>query len=240
MSSFAYFTTADLPGAIFHWFGSPGVLIAIHITALVVFSCFTLGLFTRVTSVLTFLLTVSYIHRVPGALFGLDQINAMLAMYLMLGDCGRAYSLDRSWRAAPVGPTVMTNIAMRLIQLHLCIIYLFAALGKLQGTSWWEGTAIWLALANYEYQSLDMTWIGRWPLLINLITHVTLAWELAYSALIWPRWTRPIMLALAIPIHLGIALSMGMVTFGLIMLVANLAFVSPSLVQRCFRRTTFG
>lgn len=220
----------------FYWFESSAILMVIHVLGLIVVLCFTLGLFTRITSVLTFLLTVSYVHRAAGSLFGLDQINVFLAMYLMLGDAGGAYSLDALRRGARRPAAVMTNVATRLIQLHMCIVYLFAALGKLQGTTWWEGTAIWLALANYEYQSIDMTWLGQWPLFINLLTHITVAWELSYSALIWPRWTRPIVLALAIPIHLGIAFTMGMITFGLIMLVGNLAFVSPALTRMVFDR----
>ena len=45
---------------------------------MVVFALFTLGLFTRVTSILSLLTAVSYANRVPAALFGLDQINIML------------------------------------------------------------------------------------------------------------------------------------------------------------------
>ena len=39
---------------------------------------------------------------------------------------------------------------------------------------------------------------------------------------------------LAVPLHLGIALAMGMMTFGLVMLIANLAFVSPSIITGVF------
>ncbi len=216
----------------FHWISSPTILYAIHILALAIVASFTVGWKTRITSVLTWLLLNSYVHRVPGTLFGLDQINTMLAMYLMIGDAGGAYSLDARMADAVFRPSVWTNIATRLIQLHMCVIYFFAAASKLQGVSWWEGTALWLALSNYEYQSLDMTWTAHWPLLINLATHVTLAWELSYVALIWPRWSRPVMLALAIPVHLGIACTMGMITFGCIMLVGNLAFIPPEFWQR--------
>jgi hypothetical protein len=226
------------------------LLWALHGVALIVFAMLTLGLFTRITSALGFLITVAYAHRVPGALFGLDQINALLAMYVMLGPAGDAFSLDR-WlssrrlpTAAPAAiPSVTANIAIRLIQVHMCIVYLFAGCGKLFGETWWDGTALWGALANYEYQSVDMTWLAGWPLLINLMSHVTLAWEISYAALVWPRLTRPVVLALAVPLHLGIAVAMGMITFGLIMLVANLAFVSPQLVRSCLRagdRTTAG
>ena len=226
----------------FNWIDSPLALWIIHVASLVVFLMLTVGMFSRVTSVLAFLITVSYAHRVPVALFGLDQINALLAMYLMIGPCGDVYSFD-CWRTrrrihasnqsyAPSG-SVSANISVRLIQVHMCIIYLFAGAGKLLGQSWWDGTAMWGALANLEYQTLDMTWLCRWPIIVNLLTHVVVVWELSYCVLIWPRILRPIVLLLALPLHLGIAICMGMVTFGLVMLIGNLAFVSPLLVRSC-------
>lgn len=217
---------------------SPTLLWVVHLAALVVFLLFALGWCSRVTAVLSYVAAVAYVNRVPGALFGLDQINVMLAMYLMLGPCGARYSLDRWFQRRragdslqPVVPCVSANVAVRLIQLHMCVIYLFAGLSKLMGPTWWEGTAMWGAIANLEYQSGDVLWLVRWPIIVNLMTHVTIAWEISYSALVWPRLTRPLVLLLAIPLHLGIAIYMGMVTFGLIMLVGNLAFVAPWLVR---------
>lgn len=217
---------------------SPALVWIVHLAALVVFAMLALGLYSRVVSVLAFLITVSYAHRLTGALFGLDQINAFLAMYLMVGPSGAAYSLDR-WLASrkaesklpAARPSVSANIALRLLQLHMCVIYFFAGLSKLQGPSWWEGSALWGAVANLEYQSLDMTWLAEWPLTIALMTHVTIFWEISYSALVWPRLTRPIVLALAVPLHLGIAFGLGMMTFGLAMLIGNMAFVSPEVVR---------
>lgn len=221
-------------------FQSSAALWTVHVIALAIMACFMIGLFTRVTSVLTYLIAVSYVNRVPGALFGLDQINVMLAMYLMLGPSGARYSVD-SWlanrgRAGGVEPSVTANISMRLIQLHMCVIYFFAGISKLQGPAWWDGSAMWGAVGNLEYQSYDMTWLARWPLLVAAMTHITVLWELSYSALVWPRLTRPVVLFIAVPLHLGIALFLGMPTFGTIMIVANMAFISPGLVRRVIER----
>ncbi len=83
----------------FWYIDSPVTLWIVHILALVVFLLLTLGLFSRTMSVLAYLIAVSYVHRVvPGAFFGLDKINIMLAMYLILGPCGACYSLDRWWK----------------------------------------------------------------------------------------------------------------------------------------------
>jgi hypothetical protein len=218
---------------------SPAALWTAHIAALVVFALLTIGLFSRAASVLAYLIAVSYVNRVPGALFGLDQINCMLAMYLMIGPCGAAWSIDRllaarraGARLPPAAASTSANLAIRLMQFQMCVIYFFAGLGKLHGESWWGGDAIWGAVANLEYQSLDMTWLAAWPLTLAVITQVTVYWELFFCVLIWPRLLRPLVLALAIPLHLGIAFCMGMITFGLVMLIGCASFVPPWLVRR--------
>jgi hypothetical protein len=218
-----------------YYIDSPAALWTAHAAALVVLAMFTAGLFTRVTGVLSFLITLSYCHRLTGALFGLDQINLFLAMYLMLAPCGTVWSLDR-WLgarrgiAAPPPACTAITVATRLLQLHLCAIYLFGGIDKAKGELWWDGSAVWYALANLEYQSLNLTWLVRQPWLIALLTHLTLFWETFYPVLIWPRLTRPLFLAMAFAVHGGIALALGMKTFGLAMIIANLAFVSPELV----------
>ncbi len=225
-------------GSLFYWIDSAWLLWSVHIFALAVFACLMLGLFSRTVSVLAFALAVSYAQRVsPGAYFGLDKVNCMLAMYLMLGPCGARYSLDRIWRIRKgkhtnTEPRTSANLAIRLMQVHLCIVYLFTGLAKLEGDNWLAGTAVWWAVANLEYQSIDMTWLANWPVLVALATHATVFWELFYCCLIWNRFTRPLMLWGAVLLHSGIALFMGMITFGLAMLIANTAFLSPATVRR--------
>jgi hypothetical protein len=91
---------------------------------------------------------------------------------------------------------------------------------------------LWGALANLEYQSLDLTWLAGWPIAIAVLTQITVYWELFFCVAVWPRLLRPIVLALAVPLHLGIAFGMGMITFGLVMLIGCVSFVPPWLVRR--------
>ncbi len=224
----------------FNWFDSAAWMWTTHILSLVVLVAFTVGAWTRWTGILSFLIVVSYANRAGGALFGLDQINSFLTLYLAIAPCGVLYSVD-AWRLrkkqqhdsqSEPALSTMANLSTRLIQLHLCVVYLFAGLGKLQGVSWWDGTAIWGALASYEYQTLDMTWMVHMPWLVNVVTLVSVFWELSYAFMIWGKLSRPIYLLLAVLVHLGIGAAMGMMTFGLIMLIANLAFVSPEWSRR--------
>lgn len=210
------------------WCSSSTSLMAVHVIAMGIVAMFAAGIGTRVTSVLTALLVISYGNRSIGAGFGLDQINAFLCLYCAVGNSGGAFSIDR-WRGWNQGRAdASTNVAIRLIQIHLCVVYFFAAIGKLQGTTWWTGEAVWLSLASYEYQTIDMTWLSGYMGLVAVMTLASLFWELFYAALVWPRLTRPLILILAIPVHLGIGLCMGMMSFALVMLVANLSFIEWS------------
>lgn len=225
----------------FFWIDSPTIIWIVHIAALIVFTMFTLGLFTRTTAILSFLLTVSYANRASGALFGLDQMNAFLVMYMAIAPCGAYFSIDRWIRkkrglALPSAKSTWANLVTRLIQVHLCVIYFFAGTGKLLGAAWWSGDAIWMSFASYEYQTLDLTWMARYPLLLNAISLVSLFWEVSYAYLVWPRLTRPIMVGMAILVHAGIGIAMGMLTFGYIMIVANLVFVSPEFARSVLRK----
>lgn len=223
---------------------SPTALWIHQLLAIVASGCLMLGLLTRVVAPLTWLLQLMFVHRLTGALFGLDQVTTMLAFYVMLSPCGSVYSLDsilrkrfvktrdfgsRFWRYMfPDGlPTTSARIATRLAQLHVCVIYMFGGLWKARGEQWWDGTAMWFAAVNYEYQSNDLTWIARYPALFAGLAHLTVFWETFYCALVWPKWTRPLVLITAVMVHGGIALYLGMITFGTIMIVANGMFLEP-------------
>ena len=239
-------TQADRPWAwSYLWHvTSPGAIWTLHIIGLLVYLMVIAGVFTRVTTALAWVITISYCHRLTGALFGLDQVNAMLALYLMIGRSGDAYSVDAWWRkrkgqlTSSSAATVRTNIAIRLIQLHLCVIYLFGGIGKMRGITWWDGTAVWFAFASLEYQSLDMTWLSRHPYIVNTLGYITIFWETFYCAIVWPRWSRPIALTLAVLVHGGIAISLGMITFGIAMIIVNSAFIESETTDHYVKLVT--
>jgi uncharacterized membrane protein YphA (DoxX/SURF4 family) len=220
---------------------APWAVWTFHIVSLIVFFMLAIGLFSRTVAVWSFLAALSYaLHVTPGAFFGLDKINCFLAMYVMLGPCGARYSVDRLLRirrgvedADPgyVDDSWTANLALRLIQLHLCVIYLFGGLGKLLGRMWWTGESIWMSVANVEYRSLDMTWLAGHLRIAEMLAHGTVFFELFYCCLIWSRWARPWMLISAVGVHAFIGLAMGMPEFALAMLTMNVAFLPTGLVR---------
>lgn len=151
----------------------PTTMYAVHAAYLVVCIVFTLGLWTRVTSVLAWAGSLNYIHRGQLILFGQDTMQTILLVYLMIGPSGAALSIDAlraRYRAARAkltaggrsvqwadsvlsGPAKswLANLAVRLFQINFCLIYLSAGLSKLKGETWWNHTAPWLLFANPEF-----------------------------------------------------------------------------------------
>jgi hypothetical protein len=139
-------------------------------------------------------------------------------------------------------PSVSANVAVRLIQIHVCIIYLVAGLAKLLGKAWWEGTAVWGTLANFEFAPMQYeayNWVLRmfgknrfaFELFLTVSAYFTLVFEIGYAFLIWRPSLRWVILGMAIILHGFIGLFMGLKTFSLMMLVMNMAFLKPSEVR---------
>jgi predicted DCC family thiol-disulfide oxidoreductase YuxK len=225
-----------------------GLLRPAWVACLVVLALFTVGLWSRVTAALAWAIVVSTSRRAPAALYGFDQIVATWLLYLAAtGASGQAVSLDRflarvrrnraevarrvksgAW-SAPSGvpePSVSANIARRLIQCHLVLIYGMAALAKFQGRVWWAGDAFWGTVAAGEFRLFDLTWLAAYPGLIQFCTHAGLALELSYPVLVWVRPIRPLMMAAIVAMHIGIGLTLGLTEFSLAMIAGNVAFCS--------------
>ncbi|MFM9059594.1 MAG: HTTM domain-containing protein [Planctomycetaceae bacterium] len=208
------------------YFASPALATVLTGLCVVAAVMLTVGLATPLAAAVSLAGVVSAVNRAPLNTFGLDDTLGLLLVGLLVGPSGARLSLDRrlGW-AGQGGPSVSATIALRILQLQLCVVYFFSGCGKLLGASWWDGTAIWGAAANPQYRTLDLTFLARHPLITNAVTLATLFWEVAYAALVWPRLTRRLFLAMAVAVHLGIGLAMGMMEFGLAMIALNLAFI---------------
>lgn len=231
---------------------TPAELYTVHAVALVVAVLFTVGFYSRITGILTLIIVLSYIHRGPMLTTQMEHLLSMVLLYVSWSPCGEFLSID-AWRRRR-GPatavelaerqarsSVTANVALRLIQVHLSIVYLMMALAKLNdgaaiegGTyhAWWEGEAAWWLAAKPGAPLLDLTgMLGASVVLTNLWTLAILAFELGFVAFVWVPAMRPLMLAIAVPMWLSLAVLTGLTPFCLMMLIANLAFFRPETLR---------
>lgn len=248
----------------FWWLIPTDWMLPTHFLALFIITLFWIGLATPVTGWLCFIVVVSYANRVPLAMYGLDQVNGIAALYLAIAPCGSRLSVDAwirrklqekrdnasisgrlaQWaRRVPFWgieqhcycqPSLSARLATRLFQVHLCFIYLWGGLGKLQGETWWNGEAVWLAAASLDYQSNDLTWMIHFPWLYQALSVATWVWEISFAILVWQTALRPWVLLVGVSMHLGIGMFLGMWTFGLAMIFIYLAFFPAETYRRLF------
>lgn len=245
----------------------------IHGGLLIVLFFMTIGFCTRTMTVLAWLGALSYPQRSMNSVFGMDAIMSFVLLYLIIGPSGAAFSVDRligryvvAWRrfreryrsrksianaAAPSlkdaerpAGLVSANLALRLLQIHLCIVYLASGTSKLQGNAWWNGTAVWSTLVNFEFSPLRYShylWCIRemcrhrwfWELFITGGVAFTLIFEIGFISMVWNRRLRWFMILGAVMLHAGIATFMGLTTFSAIMVTAVISFV-PAPAARKF------
>lgn len=199
----------------------------------------TLGLFTRVTSVLTFLCLMSLqTHFLLNQNAG-DNYLRLSCMFLAFSNCGDALSIDRliksvrqDWRVTGFLAPLSAPWAQRLIQIQLAIAYGHTWFCKISGTEWNNGLAVYYA-SRYDD-------IMRFPfpiLLDNLWTCKILTWgtlvvELFLFTLIWWRPARYWVLLSGIALHLGIEWTMNLPMFEWLFMASYFLFIYPEDLQK--------
>jgi hypothetical protein len=177
----------------------------------------------------------------------MDAILLMLLFYLCFAPAGMVASADAWLRARKKGGgtmresrSVSAGFVLRLIQVHMCLIVLCAGTAKLQGPTWWNGTAIYLTLMSPEYGTRDIAWLARRETLWQLVSlaggFYTLAVEIGLPFLIWQRMLRPMVLLSAVALHAGVALTTGLSAFQAAMVAGLAAFLPSYEVRKLFHR----
>jgi len=120
---------------------------------------------------------------------------------------------------------ILYPYTIRFIQIQLCIIYFFAGFGKILGTTWLDGNAMWLISNIYigGPESPLAALMLNAPFLPVLLSWGIVLIELFYPLLIHNKYTRVITLTAVIMMHIGIILIMKLYSFGIVMIALNLA-----------------
>lgn len=266
----AYKEAARIPGgppAPFNWSilylcGTNAALFhGVYWASIGILFLFTLGLATRITSVLTWIIVVSFVAN-PAISYGGDYLLVILAFYLMIG-----YVLYRQWSGQPslacriLGPadaflfsfafttpgekdkphtSHAANLALRLLQVHFAIILVTSALHKLQYGDWWAGVALWYPLHppfETTFQSIRTGYQEAQSQLfaMSLVQYAVLAWQLCFPLFAWRKgWWRLVLLGGALLGWIGMVFVFRLPLFGPIFAIGALSFLTAEEWQRFF------
>jgi hypothetical protein len=218
--------------------------------SLAVLTLFTLGIATRVTGVLTWLIIVSFLAS-PVAQPDTDYLLVVPAFYLMIayllyGQWNRRLSLlERAF--GPRGtavfagffrkqeepqPSYAANLAIRLLQVHFVIMIVTSGLHKLQFGDWWAGAAYWYPM--HPPMSMDAAKLaaarvhGDMTLFVlSVAGYLALTWQITFPVFAFRKRFRGLLLAGGLIGWLGAAFLYGEPTFGPLFFLACLTYLTP-------------
>jgi hypothetical protein len=182
-----------------------------------------LGFNPRLSAFLAWGLHLSLVTSGVASFYGVDRLANTFLFYLVLFPSGRAWTFASSPASSRREETIPVG-CLRVMQIHLCVIYLAAGLGKAMGQQWWNGEAIWQTVSQPIFSTFDLRWLARSSWIPMLAGWSTLVVEVGYAFFIWPRRTRRVWCIATIGLHLGIGLFMGLVFFSSVMILLTVCF----------------
>jgi len=189
------------------------------------------GFASRLMAILAWFIHFLWMHAGGGLIYGMDIFVHIALFYCMIMPVGAAISLDaRRARLEPV-PSVAAGVTRKMLQLHMCIIYLSAGLEKAAGVQWWNGEAVWRALILPVFHQFDFGWLAWVPWLPMILGWPVMVIETGYAVFMWLPKMRRLWFALVVGMHLGIGLFLGMWLFAGIMIVLNVGAFGWEVLQ---------
>ena len=230
-----------LPISIFSWVEGPVWMWVMHGSAILLAILLLMGVLSPLTAGLSLIFQLSYAHQNPLMLVGLDTLIIMALSYLTLANSSKVFGLltpalpKRRPRLSsvegagqgepdPKRELPWISLPVRVLQLHICLLYFQSALGKLT-TDWLSGTALWHPRMMEMGVPFTLVTLQGEPHLTSLITYGLLLFEMFFGVLVWNRRLRYPVLICAVVVHLMVGLSWGLLPFNLMMIVLNLVFI---------------
>jgi len=236
------------PGwSVLYLFGTnSNLLLVVYWATLVLFIAFLLGFWTRLTSLLTWMMVVSFIAN-PVTRLDAEPLLGVLAFYLMVG-----YLLLGQWRRhvswperilgssrtflfgrGEEAPSVAANLAIRLLQVHFAIVVVTSGLHKLQSGDWWAGVAFWYPLhppfeTTQESLFAERAHANQQLFFLSLAQYIFLAWELGFPLFAWRKSWRLVLLGGALIGWIGCLAIYKQPLFGPIYCICALSYLTPT------------
>lgn len=232
--------------------GSAAAFQAMYWGSILVLILFTLGVATRITGVLTWIVVLSFLAN-PAISYEGDYMLGILAFYLMIGhllvghwhgnltiaehllgsrrDFLFSGRLFPSAGAAPLSSGA--NLVLRMLQIHFTIIILTSVLHKLQMSDWWSGVALWYPLhptfkTTLETLQREMPSRESTLFMLSVVQYMALAWQLTFPMFAWRSgWWRLLLLGGAVIGWIGTFFVFKLPLLGPFVLLCCLSFLRP-------------
>jgi len=186
--------------------------------------CFLLlGLLSRPAAILAWFVHLCAAESGGLLAYGADNFMTTALFYLMLSPLPDRYSFDH-WVAKTKPKNAQAlGFWRRVLQVHLCFVYLIGGLSKFLGNGWWDGSNLWRSLIRSPFNLVSPDILIRFKYALPVLGIAICLLEVSYPICIWIKKTRLIWLVCILAMHAAIGILMGLYLFALMMIIMNVA-----------------
>ncbi len=204
------------------------IVLALYIVLLLAALSLMVGFKSRLSALILFICLASFHHRNLLIFHSGDTLMRVCLLLILFGPIDKMYSLD-SYRKEPA---LASPWVQNLLRFQIAIVYAHSFFAKMEGSTWWDGTAIYYALHMEDFYRFPVPFLFDNIITIKLATWSTLAIELALWTLVWIKSLRYYVLAAGVILHLGIDWSMNLPFFEDLMIASYVLFLKPEDIER--------
>ncbi len=214
-----------------------------HICILVLTAIFTammtIGLFTRFSTFLSYLLFCSLDHQYPFFCNAGDNMERLALFLLFFSRAGDGLSLDsfiknrsKDWRKAVFNPPSSSPWAQRMLQMQLAIAYFSTGLLKINSEYWFSGNGCYIATRLMDFAKFQIPVLLDHRIPLYILCVFAGAVELALGTLIWIKELRYWVILSGVMLHLGIDWLLNIPIFEFVFMSMYVLFVDPEDLQK--------
>jgi hypothetical protein len=181
------------------------------------------GIFSRPAAIIAWFLHLCAAESGGLFAYGADNFMTTGLFYLMLSPLPDRYSLDHRLLNVERRDPQLLGFWRRVLQVHMCFVYLIGGLAKCLGSGWWNGSNFWRSLTRPPFNLISPDILVQFKYALPILGISICLIELGYPFFIWIKKTRLLWLVCIFVMHAAIGLAMGMYLFALVMIVLNLA-----------------
>jgi hypothetical protein len=160
--------------------------VALHTTMTLAALSLLLGFFTRTSALVLLVAWLQWVHYLPTADRGIDQLSRHMLLLLAFAPSGRTMALDAVWRSGSWwgdGQPV-PSWPRKLVIAQMVLMYFTAGVLK-SGVTWWPMggyAALYFALQDPSVAAADFGWVRQQPFFFftQVGTAVTVIYQATY------------------------------------------------------------
>lgn len=170
-----------------------------------------------VTDLILWFLLVNIHHKVYPTLTGGDYLLNQLALFNIF--ILQKNNATKNWIYEI--RNCLHNFACYALMLQICFVYFISGYAKLRDEDWISGNAISTILNVEHYNLLRIQFSEE---LSNSMNYLIMFYQLLFPIVIWFRHLKKPLLIFGVLFHLYVAFGMGLLGFGIIMIIPYIYF----------------